>query len=184
MGNLSYRGYLGITARNQDRNIKGVEVSIAKVMNMDPNYYSAQFEADAKKAEGVTSGSAEKTPAPDPVAEEVNPDKRTKDHMYTDEMENEHDLIEEFEMEQEDLEEYLENNPGNIDEDDTIAEVLYKMNEHMMHIIEPLTEFVANEDSMMHYIREHDHLPYIMKSFENLPKAIEDEANFVNTIDY
>ena len=43
MGNLSYRGYLGVTARNQDRNTKGVEVSIARVMNLDPNFYTSQL---------------------------------------------------------------------------------------------------------------------------------------------
>ena len=104
--------------------------------------------------------------------------------MYTDEMEAEHDFIEEFEMEQEELEDFLDNNPGNIDEDDNIAEVLYKMNEHMMHIIEPLSEFVANEESMAHYVKEHDHLPFIMKTFESLPQAIEDESRFVETIDF
>ena len=117
--------------------------------------------------------------APDPVVEEANPEKRSGEHIYTDQMAAEHDFIEEFEIEQEELEEYLESNPGNIDDDDTIAEVLYKMNEHMLHIIEPLSEFVANEDSMSHYVKEHDHLPFIMKSFSNLPKAIEDESQFV-----
>ena len=73
---------------------------------------------------------------------------------------------------------------GNIDDDDTLAEVLYKMNEHMMHIIEPLSEFVANEESMAHYVKEHDHLPFIMKTFESLPQAIEDESRFVETIDF
>ena len=33
-------------SHNQDRNIKGVEVNIAKVMNMDPAFYTEQFEAD------------------------------------------------------------------------------------------------------------------------------------------
>ena len=37
---MSYRGYLGITARNPERNIKGIDVSIAKVMNMDPSFYT------------------------------------------------------------------------------------------------------------------------------------------------
>ena len=46
MGNLSYRGYLGVTARNGDRNVKGVEVSIAKVMNMDPKFYTHLAEED------------------------------------------------------------------------------------------------------------------------------------------
>ena len=58
------------------------------------------------------------------------------------------------------------------------------MNEHMMHIIEPLNEFVQNEESMGHYVRGHDHLPFIMKTFEALPNAIENEKNFVQTIDY
>ena len=97
---------------------------------------------------------------------------------------SEHDFIEEYEMEQEELEDYLMNNPGNIDDDDSLAEVLYKMNEDMNHILEPLTDFVNNEESMGHYVREHDHLPFIMKSFEELPSAIADESNFVQTIDY
>ena len=80
-------------------------------------------------------------------------------------MASEHDLIAEFEEEQEDLEWFLENGVGIIDEDDTLAETLYKMNEHMQHIIAPLTDFLGNEDAMSHYVREHDHLPFIMKSF-------------------
>ena len=123
-------------------------------------------------------------PAPDQASNEAYDATRTKEHRYTDEMETEHDLIGEYEEEQEELEDFLENNPGNIDDDDTLAEVLYKMNEHMMHIIEPLTEFVTNEESMAHYIKEHDHLPFIMKTFEALPQAIEDESRFVETIDF
>ena len=46
MGNMSYRGYLGLTARNQDRHTKAIDVSIAKVMNMDPAFYTSQFEED------------------------------------------------------------------------------------------------------------------------------------------
>ena len=65
------------------------------------------------------------------IAEEV----RKQGQIYTDEMENQHDLIEEYEIEQEDLEEFIETNLGNIDDDDTLAEVLYKMNEHMHAII-------------------------------------------------
>ena len=37
---------------------------------------------------------------------------------------------------------------------------------------------------MSHYVREHDHLPFIMKSFQDLPKAIADESQFVQTIDF
>ena len=39
LDNLNHTGYMGITARNQDRNVKGIEVSLAKVMNMDPLAY-------------------------------------------------------------------------------------------------------------------------------------------------
>jgi len=34
------------------------------------------------------------------------------------------------------------------------------------------------------YVKEHDHLPFIIKTFEELPKAIADESSFVETIDY
>jgi len=39
MPNLSNRGFLGISARNSDRFVKGLEVSAVKVLNMDPNFY-------------------------------------------------------------------------------------------------------------------------------------------------
>lgn len=65
-----------------------------------------------------------------------------------------------------------------------MEEMLYKMNEHLMHILEPLTEFVQNEQSMSMYVKEHDHLPFIMKTFTELPAAIENESQFVQTIDY
>ena len=55
MGNLSYRGFLGVTARNLDRNYKGVDVSIARVMNLNPNYYTSQFEADQMAADNKAS---------------------------------------------------------------------------------------------------------------------------------
>ena len=42
MPNLSSQGNLGISARNSDRNVKGVEVSLARIMNMDPRYYVDQ----------------------------------------------------------------------------------------------------------------------------------------------
>ena len=53
------------------------------------------------------------------------------------------------------------------------------MNEHLNHIIMPLAEFVDNEAMMQHMISEHDSLPRIVKSFEGLPEAIENESKFV-----
>jgi len=103
--------------------------------------------------------------------------------MYTDEMEAT-DLFDIHEGEEEELDDFLATNPGNIFEEDTNAEMLYKMNEHLSHIIIPITEFVNNEEMMKHIISDHENLPQIVRSFENLPKAIEDEVKFVQTIDY
>ena len=166
MSNLSNRGYLGISARNIDRNSKGIELSLAKVMNMHPNYYqneepAANFATDFDK-----------------IANDKETE-RDSGQIYTDEMKSEHDWIEEHEMEVEELENFVEYNLSNIDEDDTIAETIYKMNEQMNSVITPLGKFVASEESMGQYVREHDHLPFIMKSFEELPQAIENESQFV-----
>lgn len=103
--------------------------------------------------------------------------------MYTDEMEAD-DLLQQHELEQEDLEEFIANFPGVIREEDTTAEVLYKMNEHLAHIIGPLSGLVQSEESLRHYIDSHSKMPEIVKSFEGLPKAIEDEIRFVQTIDF
>jgi hypothetical protein len=50
-----------------------------------------------------------------------------------------------------------------------MAEALYKMNEHMNKILFNVAEFVANEGMMQHYVRDHDRLPEIIKTFEKLP---------------
>ena len=46
------------------------------------------------------------------------------------------------------IDEFIKNHPGVIDDDDDMAEVLYKMNEHLYHIMLPLTDFIANEKNM------------------------------------
>ena len=94
------------------------------------------------------------------------------------------DLIEDYELEQEELDNFIIDYAGNIRDEDTFEEVLYKMNEQMNHIIVPLGTFLENEDQMRHYVRDHETLPKVIKSFEALPKAIEDESEFVQTIDY
>lgn len=58
------------------------------------------------------------------------------------------------------------------------------MNEHLAHIIGPLSNLVQSEESLRHYIDSHSKMPEIVKSFEGLPKAIEDEIRFVQTIDF
>ena len=78
----------------------------------------------------------------------------------------------------------MKNNPGNIDDDDDMAEVLYKMNEHLLHILVPISDFVDSEKRMQHYVNDHMHLPTLIASFESLPTSIEDESRFVQTIDY
>ena len=65
-----------------------------------------------------------------------------------------------------------------------MAEVLYKMNQHLLHILTPLGDFIANEQSMQQYVGSKSHLPEIIASFEHLPEAIEEESKFVMTIDY
>ena len=52
------------------------------------------------------------------------------------------DIIEDFELEQEDLDDYIMNHIGNIYDEDTEEEALYKMNEHLNHILYPLQSFV------------------------------------------
>ena len=99
-------------------------------------------------------------------------------------MESAEDIFESYELEQEALDEFISEYAGNIRETDTIEEVLYKMNEHLNHILAPLTESLHNEARLQHFIKSHEHLPMVIKTFEGLPKAIEDEINFLQTIDH
>ena len=117
MPNLSNRGFLGLTARNSDRYVKDIDVLAVKVSNLDPNFYKH---------------------ADDEVTEREDENEAGKDQFYTDEMEGS-DLLEDHEMEQEDLEEFINNFPGVIREEDSTTEVLYKMNEHLQHILAPLS---------------------------------------------
>ena len=73
---------------------------------------------------------------------------------------------------------------GNIWQEDELNEVLYKMNEHMSHILHPLKEFNRNEVTMQTDVREHEHLPLIMRTFEEMPSNLEMEIKFVEKIDY
>lgn len=73
---------------------------------------------------------------------------------------------------------------GNIWQEDSLNDVLYKMNEHMSHILHPLKEFNRNEVTMQTYVREHEHLPLIMRTFEEMPSNLEMEIKFVEKIDY
>ena len=73
---------------------------------------------------------------------------------------------------------------GNIWQDDEFNYVLYKMNKHMGHILHPLNEFYKNEITMQSYVREHEHLPLIMRTFEEMPNNLEMEIKFVEKIDY
>lgn len=43
--NLSNRGYLGVTARNSDRYVKGFAIDTIKVINLDPNFYKHEEES-------------------------------------------------------------------------------------------------------------------------------------------
>lgn len=58
------------------------------------------------------------------------------------------------------------------------------MNEHLGHVVNHLAELVKNEDMMQHHVRDHELLPQIVRTFEKLPEAIENERNFLETIDY
>ena len=71
--------------------------------------------------------------------------------MYTDELED-YDALDAWEEEQEDLEYHLNEFPGTIYDDDTIEEVLYKMNEHMNHILMPLKDLLKNEEWLRKFI--------------------------------
>ena len=67
---------------------------------------------------------------------------------------------------------------------DTKAEVLYKMNEHLHNIIYPVNGILENEETLRRFISRNQDQPDQVQSFEEKPKAIEDESNFVQTIDY
>ena len=99
-------------------------------------------------------------------------------------MESVDDIFESYELEQEALDDFINEYAGNIRETDTIEEVLYKMNEHLNHVLAPLTSSLGNEQQLQHYIRQHEHLPSVIKTFEELPRAIEDEIEFLSTIDF
>ena len=63
-------------------------------------------------------------------------------------MEEYQDIFSSHEAEERALDDYMKNNPGNIDDDDDMAEVLYKMNEHLLHILMPVQDFVKAESGM------------------------------------
>ena len=161
MPNLANQGYVGVTARNSDRYVKDLELNQIKVMNLDPRFYTHEEEY-ARQQELLQTGQ----------------DERNQEQIYTDELTG-RDVLEEYEDRQEELDQFIAENLGNIFSEDTLAEVLYKMNEHMNIILGHVSHFVSNEELMQRYVKDHQRLPEIIKTFENLPKAIEDESNFV-----
>jgi len=48
----------------------------------------------------------------------------------------------------------------------------------------PLGDFYANEKVMQVYVKEHEHLPLIMRTFEDMPKSLQTEIKFVEKLDY
>ena len=50
--------------------------------------------------------------------------------------------------------------------DDTILEVLYKMNEHMNHILEPVANILDNEEQLRLFIAAREKLPNFIENFE------------------
>ena len=155
--NLNMRGFLGVTSRNSDRYTKTVDVGIVRIMNMDPYFYVESDDADEQEEEDQG--------------------------QYTDTMEG-HDIFEDYEDEQEQFEYFVNEFPGTIREEDTLVEVLYKMNEHFSHILAPVKSILANEESLRRFIKHNAGVPEKIRSYEKLPAAIEDESNFVQTIDF
>lgn len=173
--NLSNKGFVGLTARNTKKYINDFSLNSVKVLNLDPRFYTERLDPfKDSKNEGEGTAEGQETPQEQEAEGE---------HFYTDEMEG-HDLLHEHEEEQEELEWFIEDYQGNIRDGEPMSETLYKMNEHMNHILLPLNNFISNEDMMQHYVRDHSDLPRVIQTFEELPKAIEDEAQFVQTIDY
>ena len=172
---ISHGGYLGLSARNDATYVKNLELTGAKVLNLDPNFYKHLDEGVDPQAEQAKA---------DVWPETGQPNMQTQQHFYTDEMEEYQDIFSSHEAEERALDDYMKNNPGNIDDDDDMAEVLYKMNEHLLHILMPVQDFVKAESGMQHYVNDHMHLPKLIASFESLPQSIEDESKFVQTIDY
>ena len=166
---LSNRGYLGVTARNSDRHQKTVEIGQVKIMNMDPNFYTEAVDEEEQRT----------------IIDNTERAKVTDDaeQLYTDDLEA-FDALEDWEQEQEDLEYHLTEFPGTIQEEDTTEEVLYKMNEHLNHILFPLTDLLKNEEWLRKFVQHTDGVPEKVRKFEDLPAAIEDESQFVQTIDY
>ena len=41
---ISHGGYLGITSRNHDTFVKDIELTGAKILNLDPNFYKHEDE--------------------------------------------------------------------------------------------------------------------------------------------
>ena len=95
-----------------------------------------------------------------------------------------HDIFDHYDQEQEELVEFINTYPGVIRDGDSKAETLYKMNEHLHNVLEPITEILENEEMLRKFIKQKKEVPEAMRNFEDLPKAIEDESNFVQTIDY
>ena len=58
------------------------------------------------------------------------------------------------------------------------------MNEHLNHILFPLTDLLKNEEWLRKFVQHTDGVPEKVRKFEDLPAAIEDESQFVQTIDY
>jgi len=58
------------------------------------------------------------------------------------------------------------------------------MNDHMNHILQPLSSIMAREEQLRIYISANERMPAKILSFEQLPQAVEDESRFVETIDF
>lgn len=165
MPNLSHQGYIGVTSRNSDRYVKDLEINTVKVNNLDPRFYTHEHELTEEELSALQQD-------------------RSQGQVYTDELEEGVDLIEEAAELEEQLYDFIDNNLGNLREDDSIEEILYKMNEQLNKVVNHLGDLVKNEDMMQHNVRSHELLPQIVKTFEELPKAIENERSFLETIDF
>ena len=138
---MNNRGFIGVSSRNSERYVKDFEIDTIKVANLNPNFYRHETDEAAANAEAAAQRGASQEPEVEFAS--IEPE----EVRYTDDFEN-FDIIEDYEIEQEDLDDYLENHLGNIGENDSDAEALYKMNEHLNHILVPLQSFVDNERAM------------------------------------
>ncbi len=114
-------------------------------MNMDPNFYRHAEDIEIEPSEIYE------------VEEHVQYSYQ-QEQLYTDEFGN-IDLFDEKSQDDQALQDFIDYYPGVIREEDTLNEVLYKMNEQLDHLLRPIAKILQAEEFQRHYIDAHQKLP-------------------------